>query len=368
MKFKPGIIKYTEPIMLIGLWLAVLGAPILFMQSNGNLQWDRVLIAWELVLPFFILFLINHFILVPLLLFKGSSVSFLISAIILIGVFSTGIHLYDKNRKHDQQRTLNQFEPPRERPVINHLPPDRPPGPDRPKGNPFALPPIVNTIILCILVIGFDTGLRMVVRWSILEREKNILEKENIRNQLAFLRNQVSPHFLMNTLNNIHILIDIDSNEAKDAVIQLSRLMRHLLYESADEKVPLKKELDFISSYFDLMRLRFSEEVIITMDIPEIIPEKSIPPLLFTSFVENAFKHGISYEGKSFINIVFEFRNDVLTFEITNSITDNKSNHESSGIGMENSIKRLKLLYSENYKLDISDNGKEHKLKLSLPL
>ncbi len=150
----------------------------------------------------------------------------------------------------------------------------------------------------------------MMVRWSKLEQEKTLLEKENVQNQLAFLRNQVSPHFFMNTLNNIHALIDVDTEEAKEAIIKLSKLMRHLLYDSQAELVPLAKEMEFIQSYINLMKLRFSEKVKINLSIPDQLPDKSIPPFLFTSFVENAFKHGISYQNSSFIDIVFLYKPD----------------------------------------------------------
>ena len=227
--------------------------------------------------------------------------------------------------------------------------------------------PIFNSFIIGLLIVGFDAGFRMNFRWTRLEQERTELEKENIENQLAFLRNQVSPHFFMNTLNNIHSLIDIDTEEAKEAIIKLSKLMRHLLYDSEAEKIPLKNELDFIGSYIKLMKLRFSDKVNIELDIPDHIPQKSIPPLLFTSFVENAFKHGISYEKSSFIKIRFLFTDDRLTFKLNNSISE-KKNMGSGGIGIENSRKRLDILYGKDYQLDINETGTEYHLTLNLPL
>lgn len=128
----------------------------------------------------------------------------------------------------------------------------------------------------------------------------------------------------MNTLNNIHALVDIDTEEAKHAIIKLSNLMRHLLYDSEGTKTPIKKEIQFIESYIELMRLRFSEKVKITVTIPTIVPDKTIPPLLFTSLLENAFKHGISYKSESFINLNLSFTDTSLIFNIENSKQFNK--------------------------------------------
>ena len=194
------------------------------------------------------------------------------------------------------------------------------------------------------------------------------MEKENVENQLAFLRNQVSPHFFMNTLNNIHSLIDIDSTEAKDSVIRLSRLMRHLLYDSEAEQIPLKKELEFVQNYVELMKLRFSNKVNIQLDIPEQIPDKTIPPLLFTSFLENAFKHGIYIQGTSFVSIAFAFLDDQLVFAMKNSNPGFQKEKEQRGIGIENSLKRLDLLYGNRYSLEINEGKEEFALTLTLPL
>jgi LytS/YehU family sensor histidine kinase len=184
---------------------------------------------------------------------------------------------------------------------------------------------------------------------------------------MAFLKNQVSPHFFMNTLNNIHALIDIDAEEAKDSIIKLSKLMRHLLYDSEEKLTPIKKEVEFIQSYIELMRLRFTDKVNIVVDIPEDIPDKSIPPLLFTSLLENAFKHGISYNQISFVKIVMSFSENRLNFIIENS-NHPRDREASSGIGIENTRKRLSLLYKDNFDLEILEEKEIYKVNLSIPL
>jgi LytS/YehU family sensor histidine kinase len=233
---------------------------------------------------------------------------------------------------------------------------------------PRPIPPFANFLILSILIVGFDTGLRSGLRWMEVENEKVRLEKENLDTQLVLLRNQVSPHFFMNTLNNIHSLVDINTDEAKEAIIKLSRMMRYLLYETETERTTIKKEVEFLESYINLMKLRFSEKVKIVLNIPTAIPEKTIPPFLFISLIENAFKHGISYREESFINIDLVVGEERLLLIVKNSKTDNSQINEYSGIGIENTRKRLALIYGSNYHLDIIDNENLFTVNLSIPL
>jgi LytS/YehU family sensor histidine kinase len=172
----------------------------------------------------------------------------------------------------------------------------------------------------------------------------------------------------MNTLNNIHSLVDINAGEAKEAIIKLSRMMRYLLYETETEKTTLIREVEFLESYINLMKLRFNEKVSITLNLPENIPEKTIPPFIFTSLVENAFKHGISYLDESFINIDMVICEERLLMVVKNSKTDKNQTKDFSGIGMENTRKRLELLYGNNYHLDVIDNKNLFTVNLSIPL
>jgi LytS/YehU family sensor histidine kinase len=239
-----------------------------------------------------------------------------------------------------------------------------PPQPEAPR----PIPPYANFLILSFLIVGFDTGLRSTLRWTEVQQEKVQLEKENVANQLVMLRNQVSPHFFMNTLNNIHSLVDINTEEAKESIIKLSKMMRYLLYETETEQTTLKREVEFLQSYIDLMRLRFSKKVTITLNLPSIIPEKTLPPFLFTSIIENAFKHGVSYQDESFINIEMTIGTDRLLFAVKNSKSENNQSKEFSGIGIENMRKRLNLLYPSNYHLDIIDSENLFTVNLSIPL
>ena len=363
-------IKYTEIVLIIFVWLVLLFTPILFREDIYSPVKRSVIMQLEILFPLSLLFLINRFILVPRLLFKGKQLFFIVSVLGLIILFTAGLFFYDTNIKNIPPSDLPQIED-----QIKQPPYAFPGGVDR-FGNlrpaqtrqPRPIPPFANFLILSILIVGFDTGLRSGLRGIDIENEKVRLEKENVASQLVLLRNQVSPHFLMNTLNNIHSLVDINTEEAKEAIIKLSKMMRYLLYETETEKTTLIREVEFLESYINLMKLRFNERVSITLNLPSSIPEKTIPPFIFTSLIENAFKHGISYKDESFINIDLIIDEERLLLVIKNSKTDKSQVEKFSGIGIENTRKRLELLYGTNYHLDIVDDKDLFTVNLSVPL
>jgi uncharacterized protein (DUF2164 family) len=363
MKNTKSLFRQSEHLLLFLLLLLVFLAPF-FVFNESGLDWNKVISNWRDIAPFIILVLINHFLLVPLLLFKNKKSSYFLASFVLLILFSISLHFL-ASKSNSSGVEFDVPHPPPPHLAAGKLP--HPPPPLVPQKRGFAYPPYLSSFIISILLLGFDSGLRMNFRWSKLEKERTELEKENIENQLAFLKNQVSPHFFMNTLNNIHALIDVNTEEAKEAIIKLSKLMRHLLYESEAEKIPIKKELEFIESYINLMKLRFSEKVSIELQIPQRVPDKNIAPLLFTSFVENAFKHGISYQNPSFIKIEFHFEEDRLSFKLENTIADQKI-AERGGIGIENSRKRLDILYGDQYTLDIEEVDQKYYLNLNIPI
>jgi LytS/YehU family sensor histidine kinase len=144
--------------------------------------------------------------------------------------------------------------------------------------------------------------------------------------------------------------------------------MRYLLYETETEKTTLNREVEFLESYINLMKLRFNDKVKITLNLPTSIPEKAIPPFIFTSLIENAFKHGISYKDESFINIDMTIGEEQLLLVVKNSKSENIQINDFSGIGIDNTRKRLELLYGKNYHLDIIDNVDLFTVNLSIPL
>lgn len=363
-------IKYSEIVLIIFVWLVLLFTPILFREDIYSPIRRSIIVQVQFLIPLILLFLINRFLLVPRLLFRGKQISFIISVLGIIIMFTLGSYIYDTKIKNTPPAEPAQLED-----QIKTPPYAFPGGVDR-FGNlrpaqtrqPKPIPPFANFLIFSILIVGFDTGLRSSLRWIESENEKVRLEKENMATQLVLLRNQVSPHFLMNTLNNIHSLVDINTKEAKESIIKLSKMMRYLLYETETEKTTLTREIEFLESYINLMKLRFNEKVKIMLNLPTSVPEKTIPPFIFTSLIENAFKHGVSYKDESFINIDMIIGKERLLLIVKNSKADQSQIKDYSGIGIDNTRKRLELLFGNNYNLDIIDNKDLFTVNLSIPL
>ena len=370
---KINLLKITEILLISFVWIVMIAAPVLFnRQAGSSITWQMFITPMGTIIPLFLIFLINRFILVPGLLFKNNSILYGITVAALIVICTIGTFIYQNqfNTHHPPSQStgiLNDRRmerppfPPEGRNDENFHPPQKAPYPDR-------MPPFANILIFSVLIVGFDTGLKASFRWAESEREKARLEKENISIQLDALRNQVSPHFFMNTLNNIHTLIDISSEKAKDAVIKLSKMMRYLLYDTAQGETTLQKEITFIESYIELMKLRVSDKVEISITMPHVVKDVPIPPLLFTSFIENAFKYGISYQQKSFIHIELIQEEEQILFHIKNSKNTTVDNRNSTGIGIENARSRMNLLFGTKHRFVITETESTFAIDLSIPL
>ena len=193
------------------------------------------------------------------------------------------------------------------------------------------------------------------------------LENQNIQNELNYLKHQINPHFFINTLNNIHALIRSNPEKAEDAIVGFSKIMRYLLYESNLQQVSLEKEFVLIRNYIELMRLLFTEHVKINLELPWIFPTVNVPPLIYITFLENAFKHGISYSKESYI--LFKITYDDLNIYSTIQNSNHHQRSESgSGIGLDNVKKRLHLIYGTKYKMKITENPETFKVELQIPI
>jgi len=219
-----------------------------------------------------------------------------------------------------------------------------------------------------IMAFALSSFLRITMEWFNNERQKKEMEAEKLSSELAFLKSQVNPHFLFNILNNICSLARKKSDETENAIIKLSQIMRYMLQDSKDEKVSLEKELEYLESYNELQRLRLPEKVKIEFTIegqPELL---SIEPLLLIPFVENAFKHGVSYNGCSEIRIHLEAKVQGISFSVRNNIAKHKDEgvEQGSGIGLKNVMRRLELLYPGKHQLTIKDDGTHYLVELEL--
>ena len=210
----------------------------------------------------------------------------------------------------------------------------------------FVLRDIFNLAIFATMA----TALVLAFRWQ--HNEDARLEAEAARSdaELRNLRSQINPHFLLNTLNNIYALTAIDQTRAQDAIMQLSQLLRHILYDNQEAEVALKDEIKFLDSYINLMKIRLSGNVDVRFDSKVSRPDLRIAPLLAVSLVENAFKHGISPTEPSFVHISLSTDNNQFVCQIENS-NHPKTEKDRSGhwVGLEQVQRRLDLSYPDNY-------------------
>jgi hypothetical protein len=226
----------------------------------------------------------------------------------------------------------------------------------------FFIPEFSYTIFVFLFILTLSTGIRILLEWQQSEKEK-------VKAELAFLKAQINPHFLFNTLNSIYSMAVVKDNKTADAIELFSDLMRYVLYESSHDFIPLNKKLQYIDTYIALQKLRLPSSVIVNYHKSGDAEGLEIAPLTIMPFVENAFKHGISTEKESFIDIGIGIRNGTLSLTIRNSKT--KSHAMDSGtsqLGIENTIKRINLIYQGRYDLKINDSGEEYTVQLELKL
>ena len=198
------------------------------------------------------------------------------------------------------------------------------------------------------------------------------IEQQKLEAELKTLKSQLNPHFLFNSLNNIYSLSLVKSDKVPDLILRLSELMRHIIYESKDNFIPIERELDFVNNFIELQRIRVSEKVSIHYQITGKIPARKIAPLIFEPFIDNAFKHGLPGANQNgFIEIAFNFETEnLLKFTATNGCDYMPvRNSRNSGIGLENVKQRLKLLYRpEEYFLSIEKLQDSFTVLLTLTL
>lgn len=301
-----------------------------FIASDIRSLGSSFYFTTQLLLPAFLVYTINYCILIPLLLFTSKKKYFYIinSAIIL---FFISIPAIRSGLSPDiPQEVRDAF--PNARFIW------------------IAIGGVMLKIIFYAVMVAMPVGLKYVMRWN---DEKHKMEEERRRNaeaELNWLKNQLNPHFLFNTLNNISSLTQIDADKAQESIGQFSELLRYALYESNVKKAKLSDETEFMKNYIYLMSLRCNEMTHINTRFDSFDENITISPLLFISLIENAFKHGTSSHKESFVKIDMGLDGDDLVFSCENSVHERRSDDRSgSGIGLENMTRRLDLIYPDAY-------------------
>lgn len=372
------------------IWAMLYASPVIniYTRMAGNpritFSWTEILHAWEYTSTWLVMFAIHNFLLLPLLLRKRKTGTYLCLSflILLTGMFITYLNrpMHKNQYKTRMEAEWKADSLAYERVAAVRLGDGRYCSPQNPmRRKPLDYQPIDPLPMLGpgelvaffggLLLMGMNLGVKLYFMSQRDRERQKIIDQRNLEQQMEYLKYQVNPHFFMNTLNNIHALVDIDPERAKTTIVELSKMMRHILYEGSKKLIPLMREMEFLNLYVQLMRLRYTRKVHINVDVPPQLPELKLPPLMLIIFVENAFKHGISYREESFIDIKLRVENKRLLFSCCNSKpTQVQRTNEKGGMGLQNVRQRLELLYDDDYTLDISDDEKTYEVKLDIPM
>lgn len=357
VRIKPGIVRTKGIKVLLHaiVWAIFIGLPIYFI-SRWPVAKDFLWIYYFNAFIWGSIFYINYLYLVPAFFFRESRRRYYLYMVILVIGFylvsDVSNRMVIKNIPALDQRRHTEIDSP---------PPGPHPGPPqyRVLRDPFRRLHMLNYFPTALFLVFLSLGLKVLERQSQIEELSREIEKEKLNSELAFLKNQVSPHFFFNTLNNIYSLIGINQNDSQEAVLKLSKLMRYLIYDSEKGNTMLSHEIEFMKNYIDLMKLRMSDRVALNVSFPEQYADRNLQPLLFIPFIENAFKHGISYREKSFIDIEMKTEGDSIAFKCSNSLhrkTEKEAETETGGIGLDNVRKRLDLLFPGRHELRITSS------------
>lgn len=379
-----------EHTIYTAIWAMLYASPVIniYTRMAGNpritFSWTEILHAWEYTSTWLVMFAIHNFLLLPLLLRKRKTGTYLCLSflILLTGMFITYLNrpMHKNQYKTRMEAEWKADSLAYERVAAVRLGDGRYCSPQNPmRRKPLDYQPIDPLPMLGpgelvaffggLLLMGMNLGVKLYFMSQRDRERQKIIDQRNLEQQMEYLKYQVNPHFFMNTLNNIHALVDIDPERAKTTIVELSKMMRHILYEGSKKLIPLTREVEFLNLYVQLMRLRYTRKVHINVDVPPQLPELKLPPLMLIIFVENAFKHGISYREESFIDIKVRVENKRLLFSCCNSKpTQVQRTNEKGGMGLQNVRQRLELLYDDDYTLDINDGEKTYEVKLDIPM
>ena len=365
--------RYKENLFYAGIFALLFLAPVIAQyarimgDSRHVFEWKEIFITWKIFAIYLVFFIIHNALTAPIFIYHRQKTRYALAVGALLVAF-TLIQCATRPDRRPPHKDLPPMEMhPAPKAKGHHPPPpNSPPGPPAPP-RVFGPTDLLGTIIL-FFMFGMNLGVKLYFKNEKYRKQMSLLEKQELEHQLEYLKYQINPHFFMNTLNNIHALVDINPEKAKSSIVVLSKMMRYVLYEGSNKaSIPLERERDFISHYIELMRMRFTDKVTIRTDLPQESCEGEIPPLLLITFVENAFKHGISYQQDSFIDIRLHVDEEHITFTCRNSKAE-KHNEEKGGVGLSNVRQRLDLLYGDRYAYTVSDTPDQYAMSLQLPL
>lgn len=305
-----------------------------------SFQWTQVLGLWGRLSPFLVLFLAHDYI---ARWFKTKSWLYGLLVTLLILVFAW--YCLATGQRPPSDLSLVIPPPDGEKPIH----------------------PETMKILLGILIIATNLGIKEHFEFRRKEERLQKLESENLRGQLEALRYKINPHFLMNTLNNIQALILTNPDKAMDSISILSKMMRTLLSEGDSPAIPLSAEIDFINEYLTLVRLRYPSDIVIRSSFPDCKGNEVVPPLLMATIIENAFKHGTPGHDGPFIEIVLTVSDGRIHFKCSNHCDESRVRMEQHGMGLSNIKERLELLYGTDFSLQVSERQHRFDVTIDIP-
>ncbi len=344
--------------LLIWAFLFIFPSYLLYVDStrDANILFHN----YSQTLIYALIFYVQYFLLIPFLFFQKKRILYFTASFLLIILMTFLMDVPDTYFMPHRQLRPREFRmiPPPIEEIHGRVPPPK----------PFRGWPMYNFLFTSFLVSGFSLGLRFSDKLVKNEKKRKEAEKEKLHSELAMLKNQINPHFLFNSLNTIYSLALIKSDLTPEAVMKLSDMMRYVIQDTENEKVPLEMEIQYIRHYVGLQQLRLSDNVNLQLTINEDYEDYMIPPMILIPFVENAFKYGTSSHEKTTIIIDIRIEKKCLEFKVSNQIFQGRENNETFGIGISNTRQRLRLIYPDTHELTLTNNGKIYIVNLKIPL
>ena len=345
--------RIIQIIIHLAAWVCFLLLPFVFFPRPKDFSIERYLSVFFIVNCILLIafYYLNTYLIIPRLLEQKKFVAYtliILSLLIFYGCFPRIYHYF-----------FGSLQP---------LPPGmRPPSPGRPRNfqQPILAP---GNIAVFLLIFVFSTGIKVINQWLKSEQRNKEIATEKLNAELSFLKAQINPHFLFNTLNNIYALASTQSEYTAPAIMKLSSIMRYVLTEARNDTVSLEKEIQFTTHYIELLKMRLTDKSTIDFTVKGDPLGRQIAPLLLLPFVENAFKYGISTREKSPIIILLEIKEDSLYFSVSNykHINTSLKVADNTGIGINNTRRRLDLLYDNQYALTIDDEAGKFTVHLNI--
>ncbi|GAA4334413.1 hypothetical protein GCM10023149_41780 [Mucilaginibacter gynuensis] len=366
--------------------------PLLFLNNNGQTTNQYQLLTspyyWLFCFTYIALFYLNVYVLIPRIFLKKKYMDYaVVTAVLLCGVFF--LQPFDKLLRNNENRYGMRYQQGRMQPPPFGMPlngQQLPPPPRDGSMPPPQGPPNGNgnfrqddgrrmmrrrhfdstSIFIFAMIMALSTATKTMQQWQLTEQRAARAEADKASAELSFLKAQINPHFLFNTLNNIYSLAVIGSQVTADSIMKLSNIMRYVTDDVTADMVPLQSEIDCISDYIELQKLRISKNTQVNFEVKGDIYGRQIAPLIMMTFVENVFKYGVSKNVKSVIDISIDSSEAGISFICRNQKFPISKENQSTGIGIKNTRKRLEHLYANRYLLDIIDADDIYTVQLTL--